>query len=354
MTDTIETSSDESTEASADGTENAPATVPAASSSAPVVSVKGLHKSFVLGFFRKRVEAVRGVDFEVHKGEIFGILGPNGAGKTTTIKMLLGLIFPTAGKLELFGKESPGPSEMARLGYLPENPYVYQYLKAHEFLDLCGRLCGMDAATRKKRAEELIDRVGLRHAIDRPIGRFSKGMTQRIGLAQALLHDPELIILDEPMSGLDPIGRKEVRDLILEERRRGKTILFTSHILSDVEMLCDRVVILHQGKVTAYGALTTLLRPEVRRTELDLERASDGLKSALDALPGCATERAPGLERLRVTIEGDGGSQTVLRLALEHEARVVQLHEQRETLEDLFLRDALNAAGGERPKEDAP
>jgi ABC-2 type transport system ATP-binding protein len=320
----------------------------------PVLSVRGLHKTFVLGFFRKRVEAVRGVDFEVHQGEIFGILGPNGAGKTTTIKMLLGLIFPTSGKLELFGKESPGPSEMVRLGYLPENPYVYQYLKAHEFLDLCGRLCGMDAAKRKARAEELIDRVGLRHAIDRPIGRFSKGMTQRIGLAQALLHDPELIILDEPMSGLDPIGRKEVRDLILEERQRGKTILFTSHILSDVEMLCDRVVILHQGKVTAYGALSTLLRPEVRRTELELERASDALKAALDAISGCTTERAPGLSRLRVVIEGDGGAQAALKLALEHEARVVQLHEQRETLEDLFLRDALKATGGQRPKEDAP
>ena len=345
---------EDTTDATRDEVNGASAPAPVTSAAETVLSVKALHKTFVLGFFRKRVEAVRGVDFEVHKGEIFGILGPNGAGKTTTIKMLLGLIFPTSGKLELFGKESPGPSEMARLGYLPENPYVYQYLKAHEFLDLCGRLCGMDAAKRKARSEELISRVGLRHAIDRPIGRFSKGMTQRIGLAQALLHDPELIILDEPMSGLDPIGRKEVRDLILEERARGKTILFTSHILSDVEMLCDRVAIVHQGKVTAYGALSTLLRPEVRRTELELEHASDALKSALDALPGCTTERAPGPERLRVTVEGDGGAQAVLKLALEHEARVVQLHEQRETLEDLFLRDALKATGGQRPEEDAP
>jgi ABC-2 type transport system ATP-binding protein len=216
-----------------------------------VLEVKALHKTFVLGLFRKRVEAVRGVDFEVRPGEIFGILGPNGAGKTTTIKMVLRLIFPTSGAIRLFGTDSPGPEQMRRIGYLPENPYVYQYLKAHEFLDLCGRLCGLDAKARAERSEAMIDRVGLRHAIDRPIGRFSKGMTQRIGLAQALLHDPEVIILDEPMSGLDPIGRKEVRDLILEERARGKTVVFTSHILSDVERLCDRVAIMHRGKVTA-------------------------------------------------------------------------------------------------------
>jgi ABC-2 type transport system ATP-binding protein len=319
---------------------------PAPAKGGDVLEVKDLKKTFVLGFFRKKVEAVRGVSFSVHRGEIFGVLGPNGAGKTTSIKAVLRLIFPSSGTIRLFGRTDPGPAEMVKVGYMPENPYVYQYLKAEEFLDLCGRLAGMDAATRKKRIAEMIAKVGLAHAVDRPIGNFSKGMTQRIGLAQALLHDPELIILDEPMSGLDPIGRKEVRDLILAERAAGKTIVFTSHILSDVEMLCDRVAIMHRGVVTAYGALFELLKPEVRRTEIELAGGDDGLAPALSALPGTTLERAEGL--LRVRVEGEAGGTKVLELALAHGARVAQLHEQRETLEDLFLRDALK--GGDKEK----
>ena len=162
---------------------------------------------------------------------------------------------------------------------MPENPYVYQYLKPIEFLDLCGRLVGLRKRERRLRSEEMIDKVGLRHAADRPIGKFSKGMMQRIGLAQALLHDPELLVLDEPMSGLDPIGRKEVRDLLLEQRERGKTLLFTSHILSDVELLCDRVVIMQQGKITSEGQVHDLLESAGRRVEIRLSRASDALKS---------------------------------------------------------------------------
>lgn len=309
-----------------------------------VVEVKGLHKTFHVGFFRKKVEAVRGIDFEVRKGEIFGLLGPNGAGKTTTIKALLQLIFPSRGTISLFGSMSPGPDAMRRLGYLPESPYVYQYLRAHEFLDLCGRLCGMSAADRARRSDELIARVGLAGATDRPIGRFSKGMLQRIGLAQALLHEPELLILDEPMSGLDPIGRKEVRDLILEERARGRTILFTSHILSDVERLCDRVAIVHRGKVTAYGALDELLRTDVQRTEIELAGASDDLRAELEERG--ARVHAVGAH-LIVTIEGGDGGRHVLERALAAGARVIALHEQRETLEDLFVRNAL--VSGERP-----
>jgi ABC-2 type transport system ATP-binding protein len=311
-------------------------------SEAPVIEVRGLVKTFRIGFFRKKVEAVRGVDFEVRRGEIFGLLGPNGAGKTTSIKTLLRLIFPTAGTVRLFGSLAPGPEAMRRVGYLPENPYVYQYLRAHEFLDLCGRLCGMDARARARRSEEMIARVGLGHAVDRPIGRFSKGMLQRIGLAQALLHDPELLILDEPMSGLDPIGRKEVRDLVLEERSRGKTILFTSHILSDVERLCDRVAIVHRGKVTAYGALSELLRPEVQRTEVELDGADAALREKLEAM-GVRTTQVE--RRLVAIVEGQAGARDVLDAALAAGARVVTVHEQRETLEDLFVRDALRSGG---------
>jgi ABC-2 type transport system ATP-binding protein len=324
---------------------------PAPSGAAPLVRIDGLEKTFTIGFLRKKVEAVRGVSFEVRPGEIFGVLGPNGAGKTTTIKMLLGLIFPTKGTLSLFGEARPSPEVMKRLGYLPENPYVYQYLKPHEFLDLCGRLCGIPASERKKKSDAILERVGLAHAVDRPIGRFSKGMTQRIGLAQALLHDPELLILDEPMSGLDPVGRKQVRDLIVEERKRGKTILFTSHILSDVELLCDRVAIFHRGKVTAYGALSELLKPEVRRTEVELEGTSDALVRELEGLgAGIAREEGRRTARVRVTMPGEEGAKRVLALALAQDARIVEVHESRETLEDLFLRDSGLAAH----KEDSP
>ncbi len=223
-----------------------------------VLEVRDLRKVFHIGFFRKRVEAVNGASFTVKRGEIFGLLGPNGAGKTTTIKAILRLIFPTAGEIRIFGRDAADREAAKRVGYMPENPYIYQYLKPMEFLDLCGRLVGIPKNARRARAEEMIDKVGIRDAVDRPIGKFSKGMMQRIGLAQALLHDPELLVLDEPMSGLDPIGRKEVRDVLLEQRSRGKTLLFTSHILSDVEMLCDRVVIMQKGRITSEGHVQDL------------------------------------------------------------------------------------------------
>ncbi len=243
--------------------------------STPIVQVKDLHKTFHIGFWRKRVDAVRGISFAVERGEFFGLLGPNGAGKTTTLKTVLRLIFPTRGSVELFGQPLERES-FARIGYMPENPYVYQYLKPLEFLDLCGRLLGMSAKARKKRADELIEKVGLEHAIGRQIGRFSKGMTQRVGLAQTLLHDPELIILDEPMSGLDPVGRKQIRDLLAEQHAAGKTIVFTSHILSDVETLCDHVAIMRRGKIAARGALDELLEHDGQARTLEqlfLEKA---------------------------------------------------------------------------------
>jgi ABC-2 type transport system ATP-binding protein len=303
----------------------------------PILHVRDLEKTFRIGFFRKRVEAVRGVSFEVRSGEIFGLLGPNGAGKTTTIKAVLGLIFPNRGTVRLFG-QAVGPAGLRRVGYLPENPYVYQYLRPLEFLDLCGRLCGMAPAARRARADELLERVGLADAVDRAIGKFSKGMMQRIGLAQALLHDPELLILDEPMSGLDPIGRRSVRDLLMEQRRRGKTLLLTSHILSDVEMLCDRVAIVQRGQVTDYGSLHELLRPEVRRTEVELEGVGPALRAALEA---AATEVRAVDGRTVAMVEGDAQVPDLLAQALREGARVVAVTPHRETLEDLFVRDAV-------------
>jgi ABC-2 type transport system ATP-binding protein len=305
----------------------------------PVLSVEALYKTFRIGFFRKRVEAVRGVSFEVRRGETFGLLGPNGAGKTTSIKAILRLIYPDAGKIALFGEELSLASR-SRIGYLPENPYVYQYLRAPEFLDLCGRLMGLRRAERRRRSEQMIELVGLAHAVDRPIGRFSKGMMQRIGLAQALLHDPELLILDEPMSGLDPVGRKQVRDIILAQRRAGKTLIFTSHVLSDVEMLCDRIAIIHRGEVVARGTLDELLRREVRRVRIQLTGVSEALRASL-VERGLSLREHDGITH--VTIEGDQGVNPLLGEVIREGAVVVEVEPERETLEDLFVRKAVTS-----------
>ncbi|RLB51041.1 MAG: ABC transporter ATP-binding protein [Deltaproteobacteria bacterium] len=299
-----------------------------------VLEVEGLRKVFHIGFFRKRVEAVNGTSFNVKRGEIFGLLGPNGAGKTTTIKAILRLIFPTEGEIRLFGRSADDREAAKRVGYMPENPYIYQYLKPLEFLDLCGRLVGLSKADRLARSEAMIDKVGLRHAVDRPIGKFSKGMMQRIGIAQALLHDPELLILDEPMSGLDPIGRKEVRDLLLEQRERGKTLLFTSHILSDVEELCDRVVIMQQGKITSEGRVHDLVETAGRRVEVRLSGASHALKDALSSR-GAILDYGGGHLTLRV--EGQNAVDEIIRVSNAAGARLDAMIPERQTLEKLFL-----------------
>lgn len=302
-----------------------------------VLEVKGLRKTFHIGFFRKRVDAVRGTSFSVKRGEIFGLLGPNGAGKTTTIKAVLRLIFPTAGEIRIFGRPADDREAARRVGYMPENPYVYQYLKPIEFLDLCGRLVGLPKRERLKRSEEMIDKVGLRHAVDRPIGKFSKGMMQRIGLAQALLHDPELLVLDEPMSGLDPIGRKEIRDLLLEQRERGKTLLFTSHILSDVELLCDRVVIMQQGEITSEGQVHDLLESAERRVEIRLSSASRALKDALGSRGKVVDD---GAGHLTLSVNGQEAVDEIIRISNAAGARLDAMIPERQTLENLFMNSA--------------
>ncbi|MGB5695711.1 MAG: ABC transporter ATP-binding protein [Polyangiales bacterium] len=302
-----------------------------------VLDVDGFRKVFRIGFFRKRIEAVKGISFSVKKGEIFGLLGPNGAGKTTTIKAMLRLISPTEGEIRIFGRPAGDRKGARRLGYMPENPYVYQYLRPLEFLDLCGRLVGMSQSDRQTRSAEMIDKVGLADAIDRPIGKFSKGMMQRIGLAQALLHDPELLVLDEPMSGLDPIGRKEVRDLLLEQRARGKTLLFTSHILSDVELLCDRVVIMQKGEITSEGKVHELLESAGFRVEIRLSRTSQALKDALGSR-GKVVEDAES--RLTLRVEGEKTVEEVLRISSAAGARLEAMIPERQTLEKLFLKNA--------------
>ena len=307
--------------------------------SEPVLEVGDLHKTFFIGFLRKRIEAVRGISFEVKRGEIFGFVGPNGAGKTTSIKMMLQLIFPTRGHVKLFGTSSFDPAARRRLGYLPENPYIYSYLRPLEFLDLCGQLTGLDKRSRRKRAEELVHRLGIAHALDRPIGRFSKGMTQRLGFCQALLHEPELLILDEPFSGLDPIGRKDMRDLLIEQKAAGRTMLLTTHVLSDIELLSERVAIVRQGRISAYGALNELLRPEVRRVEVELADVSPTLREQLEK--AAQSVRQLDAQITLAVADGDEGVPQLLKLALAQGARVLAVTPHRETLEDLFVRQAV-------------
>ena len=302
-----------------------------------VLEVKGLRKVFHIGFFRKRVEAVKNASFSVRRGEIFGLLGPNGAGKTTTIKSILRLIFPSEGEIRIFGRPAGDREAAKRVGYMPENPYVYQYLKPLEFLDLCGRLTGISKVERRERSEAMVDKVGLRHAVDRPIGKFSKGMMQRVGLAQALLHDPELLVLDEPMSGLDPIGRKEVRDVLLEQRARGKTLLFTSHILSDVELLCDRVVIMQRGEITSEGQVSDLLESAGRQVEIRLSGASAALKTSLASRAVVVDD---GAGHLTLRADGDRAIDEILRISNAAGARLDALIPVRQTLENLFLQNA--------------
>jgi ABC-2 type transport system ATP-binding protein len=303
-----------------------------------ILQVDDLHKTFRVGFFRKAIEAVRGVSFEVKRGEIFGFIGPNGAGKTTSIKMILQLIYPDRGSARIFGRPTGDPETRKRLGYLPENPYIYTYLRPLEFLDLCGRLTGLDARARAKRSRELLERLALAHAADRPIGRFSKGMMQRLGICQALLHEPEFLILDEPLSGLDPIGRKDIRDILLEQRSLGRTLLFTSHVLSDVEMLCERVALVQRGKIVAYGRIDELLKPAVRRVEIELANVSGELRAQLES---SATELRDLQHCWSVVVEGDARVPEILGHALRQGAQVLAVTPHRERLEDLYLRKAL-------------
>jgi len=238
----------------------------AQSSGEVVVSVRGLTKVFKDFWGRAKARAVDNVNFEVRRGEVFGLLGPNGSGKSTTVKMLLGLLYPTKGHIEVFNHSPRHVATKSRIGYLPEESYLYRYLNSHETLDFFGNLFRLPGGERDKRAEQLLEMVGLSQTRTRAVGEFSKGMQRRIGLAQALINDPDLVILDEPTAGLDPIGCREVKDLIIALARRGKTVILSSHLLSDVEDVCDRVVIYYGGKIQAMGTLKELLAtPDVVR-----------------------------------------------------------------------------------------
>jgi ABC-2 type transport system ATP-binding protein len=302
-----------------------------------VLRASDVAKEYRKPFTNRRVDAVVGVSLEVFRGEIFGFLGPNGAGKTTTIKMLMGLVGATRGTMDILGARVPAHDAMARVGFLPENPYVYPYLTPREFVSMCGRLSGLAGAALDAAVERAIDRVKMGHAIDRAARALSKGMLQRIALAAALVHDPELLVLDEPMSGLDPVGRKEVRDLIVEEKQRGRTVFFSSHILSDVELLCDRVCILRGGRVVVEGRLRDLLAAGKRRSEITIAGANDALRQTLE--PSATATRVVG-DALVMEVDGDEAVRAIVEKALAGGARLESVTAKRETLEDLFVREA--------------
>jgi ABC-2 type transport system ATP-binding protein len=253
-----------------------------------VIEAEQLTKIFRDFWCRPKVRAVDGISFEVRRGEIFGLLGPNGSGKSTTLKMLLGLLHPTKGSLKILGRSPRHVQTKSRIGYLPEESWLYPHLSPAETIDFYGRLFDLSRAERKLRTEQLLEMIGLTHARNRPVGEFSKGMARRVGLAQALINDPDLILLDEPTSGLDPIGCRQVKDLIIELARRGKTVLLCSHLLADVEDICDRVAIMYGGKIQAAGSMNELLEDrcqyQVRLPELSAEAMADLLKTLREKL----------------------------------------------------------------------
>jgi ABC-2 type transport system ATP-binding protein len=298
-----------------------------------ILRTEGLTKTFEVGVRRRRVTAVDALDLSIAEGEIFGFVGPNGAGKTTTIKMLMGLIHPTRGRAFIFEAPIPSASAKKRIGYLPEHPAYHEFLTGMEALRFFATLAEVPARTARARCEELLGLVGLADAADRQIRKYSKGMQQRLGIAQALVSDPAFVVLDEPMSGLDPVGRKEVRDLILELRRRGKTVFFSTHILSDVESLCDRVGMIFHGRLRDVGKLGDLLSARVRSVELTalVPRGSRA------ALSGSRAVSEDG-ERVTVVFDDEAAADAAVRRLLAAGGRLVSLVPNRETLEDVFVR----------------
>ena len=314
----------------------------------PALETSGLSKSYPTGVLhRGRRSALEELTLSVPRGEVFGYLGPNGAGKTTTLKLLLGLLRADRGSARVLGVPYTERAWRYRAGYLPENPYLYDYLTPHEYLDYAGRLFGMPASERRERSAELLRRVGLAESARVPMRRFSKGMLQRAGLAQALLNDPELVFLDEPMSGLDPIGRHMVKEVILDLRSRGRTVFFSTHILSDAESLCDRVGLLRAGRLVTVGRLDDILRIDVSHLELLVSGVDGGL---LERLRGLKGKRALG-ERSILEVE-EKSLGPVISAVQEAGGRILSVQPVRESLEDYFIRE-MGAQPGARPWEAA-
>jgi ABC-2 type transport system ATP-binding protein len=294
-----------------------------------------LTKDYRLGFWRNRVKrALDGLNLRVEAGEVFGLLGPNGAGKTTTLKLIFRLIFPTSGTARIFGKPLDDLSVSARVSYLPENPAFYDHLTAQEFLNYAASLYGLPAVERRRRSGELIEQLGLAASRNVQLRKYSKGMIQRLGIAQVLINDPDLVFLDEPMSGLDPLGRREVREVILRLKERKKTVFFSTHILSDAETLCDRVAVLNHGRLEGCGELNAILRLGVTNTELVLEAPSAEVMAGL--VPYASSVIRTG-ERVRLEIAEESKVGRSLEIILRGNAKLISMNPVKRSLEDYFL-----------------
>lgn len=309
----------------------------------PAIEILGLEKTYKVGFWRKRPKrALQPLHLTVEEGEIFGFLGPNGAGKTTTLKMLMGLVFPTGGTARLLGQDWREPGVKAQIGFLPEQPYFYDYLTAHELLNYYGQLSGVPAKERQDKIEEVLRRVGLTDVKGVQLRKFSKGMLQRAGIAQAILHNPKLVFFDEPMSGLDPLGRREVRDLMAQLKQEGKTVFFSTHILSDAEALCDRVAIIHKGELRGVGAIEELTSSVQGKVEVIWQGTQ--VPASLKAL--CDECHVSG-ETVRAVLP-EGQQDAAIDALRRERLRLVSVTPLRTSLETYFvekLQYSQNAAG---------
>jgi len=303
----------------------------------PVLEVGGIRKTFKSGFLPRPHEILKGLSFKVYPGEIYGLIGPNGAGKTTTFKSIIGLIFPDEGGIKIFGEDHIRNNAKARLGFLPENPYFYDYLTATEFLSFHAHLFGLKGREIIQRIRDLIDLVGLNNKSGVQLRKYSKGMLQRIGLAQALINDPDFIMLDEPMSGLDPVGRREFRDIILGLKKRGKTILFSSHILSDTEMLCDWVSILINGRIVRTGRVSDLAGSKVKYYEI----SCSGLPR--EEIPAAYRIISQKDANLLIRVPEEDDLESVLSLIKQAGGHLISLTPHRKSLEDEFIEEIRQA-----------
>jgi ABC-2 type transport system ATP-binding protein len=296
------------------------------------IEIQALEKTYSVGFWKKKPRvALHPLDLTVEDGEVFGYLGPNGAGKTTTLKLLMGLTFPTAGTARILGMPWTDPRVKAQIGFLPEHPYFYDYLTARELLDYYGQLSGVPGKERGPKIQAVLSRVGMSEAANIQLRKFSKGMLQRVGIAQAILHEPRVVFLDEPMSGLDPIGRREVRDLIESLKAEGKTVFFSTHILSDAEALCDRVAILHQGQLRGVGEVSELTATVQGKVEIIFVASSIPA-----ALKGLGAEGHVSGHTARIVVPQERSDAVIDALRREH-LRLVSMNPVRSTLEDYFV-----------------
>jgi ABC-2 type transport system ATP-binding protein len=313
----------------------------------PAIRIEELTKDYAIGFWRRRpYRALDRLTLDIEPGEVFGFLGPNGAGKTTTLKLLMQLIYPTSGRAEILGRPVGDVAMRQRIGYLPENPSFYDYLTAEELLNYFGELFGYQPAERRTRVARLLDRVGIGGERRLQLRKFSKGMIQRVGIAQALLNDPEVVFLDEPMSGLDPLGRRDVRALILELRGQGRTVFFSSHILADAEALCGRVAVVARGRLAAVGRLSEILAFKVHGWELVMSDISPEVLARVRESARRTTEISPGRYSLELSL--DQAPHRILSELSAAGATLISLNPLRETLEDYFMERVADMGNGAR------